>query len=175
MITADEELDLVDVSDVKIGVINRSRVSSLVVGGGRYVRVSDVFIRNAKGEFWIPRRTADKRIAPGGLDFSMGEHVGAGESYLDAAIRGFHEELNMEISREDLRLVAIVGPRANLPFFEALYLYETDETPKYNSQDFTEAHWMKPKEVIKQIEDGDLAKANLVTVLRLFELLGFCS
>lgn len=35
---------------------------------------------NSQGQFWIPRRTFDKKIFPGGLDFSVGGHVKSGES-----------------------------------------------------------------------------------------------
>lgn len=46
------------------------------------------------------QRTWDKAIMPGAWDVSVGGHVGAGESYLDAAVRETEEELGLALPRE---------------------------------------------------------------------------
>lgn len=46
------------------------------------------------------QRNWDKAIMPGRYDISVGEHVGAGESFLAAAVRGTKEELGLELSAE---------------------------------------------------------------------------
>jgi isopentenyl-diphosphate delta-isomerase len=63
----DEWLDLVDENDVVIGKKLRSEVHAEKLHNYRAI---NVFIRNAKGELWIPRRTAHKQLYPLGLDFS---------------------------------------------------------------------------------------------------------
>ena len=60
-----------------------------------FLRAAEAFIQNREGKLWIPTRKLHKRIAPGGLDYSMGEHVKAGEDYLQVVIGGFQEELNL--------------------------------------------------------------------------------
>lgn len=166
----EEYLDLVDANDQKIGTIGRSQLSELKDGGGKYVRASYAFIQNSKGELWIPRRTANKRIAPNGLDMAMAEHMGIDEIYLVAAIRGFQEELNLSIQSSDLRLVGVLSPLPGLPYFGAYYLYQTDEEPSYNIEDFSEAHWMTPEEVLNRIENGEVAKLCLKPGIELLKI-----
>ena len=161
-----EEVDLVDGNDKKIGTIDRSEISQLKNDGDRYVRTACAFIINSQGEYWVPRRTADKRIAPNGLDFAMAEHMGADEDYLDAAIRGFKEELNLELSPKELRLLGIIGPVPDLPYFQAIYLYKSDVAPSYNPADFTDSFWSKPSDVIQRLENGEVAKSALLPAMK---------
>lgn len=164
----EEYLDLVDANDTKIGTIGRSQLSAL--NEGRYVRASYAFIQNSKGQLWIPRRTANKRIAPNGLDMAMAEHMGVDESYIDAAVRGFQEELNLTIQPSDLKLVGILSPLASLPYFGAYFLYQTDVEPDYNKSDFADAYWMSPEEVLEKLEEGEPAKLCLKPGLQLMEM-----
>lgn len=166
----EEYLDLVDSNDQKIGTIGRSQLGSLKDGEGKYVRASYAFIQNGKGELWIPRRTANKRIAPNGLDMAMAEHMGVNETYLGAAIRGFQEELNLSIQPADLRLLGILSPLSGLPYFGAYYLYQTDTEPRYNTDDFSEAYWMTSEDVLDRIENGEVAKLCLKPGIELLKI-----
>jgi isopentenyldiphosphate isomerase len=157
-----EQLDLVNNNDIPIGTIRRSEVLTLNDGTGRYVRTAGAFIRNREGKYWIPRRTADKRIAPNGLDFSMSEHMGGGESYLEAVIRGFQEELTMHVDPDNLLLVGILGPLKGLPYFSAVYIYGSDSDPDFNPKDFQNADWLSLEQVIAQINAGVPAKDSLL-------------
>ena len=164
----EEYLDLVDANDQKIGTIGRSQIDDL--SDGRYIRASHGFIQNSKGELWIPRRTSTKRIAPNGLDLAMGEHMGVDETYLEAAIRGFSEELNLAVQPSDLKLLGVLSPLPNLPYFCAFYLYKTDSEPEYNRDDFSEAYWMKPQEVLAHLEKGEAAKLCLKPGVELLKI-----
>ena len=166
----EEYLDLVDANDQKVGTIGRSRLGDLKDGEGRYVRASYAFIQNSQGKLWIPRRTANKRIAPNGLDMAMAEHMGVDETYPDAAIRGFQEELNLSIQPSDLKLLGILSPLSGLPYFGAYYLYRKDEEPSYNVDDFSEALWMTPEEVPDRIESGEVAKLCLKPGIELLKI-----
>lgn len=171
----EEYLDLVDMNDQRIGTIGRSKLGDLNDGGGRYVRASYAFIQNSKGELWIPRRTANKRIAPNGLDMAMAEHMGVDESYLDAAVRGFEEELNLTIQPSDLKLLGILSPLPSLPYFGAYYLYIADNEPEYNREDFSEAFWMKPEEVLADIEKSETSKLCLRPGIELLKIYSITS
>ncbi|HSX05180.1 MAG TPA: NUDIX domain-containing protein [Candidatus Saccharimonadales bacterium] len=46
------------------------------------------------------QRRWDKRIMPGAWDISVGEHVMAGESFREAAVRGLDEELGLQLPPE---------------------------------------------------------------------------
>ena len=49
------------------------------------------------------QRAWDKKIMPGAWDIAVGGHVGAGESYLDAAMRETEEELGLRLPADRFR------------------------------------------------------------------------
>ena len=147
-----------DANDNVIGTILRSKTNEPLHG---FLRAAEAFLQNTDGMLWIPRRQMHKRIAPGGLDYSMAEHVKSGESYLDACIRGFSEELNLSIKGSDLQFIHKFPPRDNPIYFRTLYLYLSNKSPDYNPDDFTGYEWLTPKELLKRLEAGDSAKRSL--------------
>lgn len=161
----DEILDLVDANDQIIGTINRSRYDEMLEQELGYLRAGEVFIRNNKGQLWIPRRTMNKKIAPGGLDYSMGGHIGAGETYEQGVVREIEEELGLSLTPQDLKFITKFPPAAS-PYFRALYLYETDSVPNYNRDDFTEYYWLTPAELLEQLEAVEPAKDSLAQSVR---------
>lgn len=163
----DELLDLVDINDKVIGQIWRSESDRLANSGEGYLRAATALIQNSRGELWIPRRTKDKRIAPLGLDSSMQEHVEAGETYEKAVVRGFAEELGIELTSGDLEYIGKLTPTKDLYYFVTLFRYKTDEAPKYNPSDFVGAEWIKPNALIKRLKNGEVAKKSLLTTVQL--------
>lgn len=166
----DEILDLVNNADDVIGTLKRSDYSRLESEGLGYIRSVNAFIRNSEGKLWIPRRTANKRVAPNGLDYSMGEHVQTGETYLQACIRGFKEELNLTITSEDLEFIATLRPNSGLYYFDTLFIYKSDNIPDYNPADFTEFKWMSIEELMAVLNDGEPAKVNMKYWLKFLTL-----
>ena len=156
----DELLDLVNRSDEVIGTINRRDYNKLLTENLGYIRAADIFIVNSEGRIFVPTRTANKTIAPNGYDFSVGGHVGSGEKYLTAVIREAKEELNMDIDPDYLLLIdkTIMD---DIKYIRHLYLYRTEETPKYNRDDFVTAEWMTPTQLVEKINNGHPAKGSL--------------
>jgi isopentenyldiphosphate isomerase len=166
----DELMDLVDKNDITVGTINRLQLDSLMhADKKRYLRTACALIRNSSGQYWTPRRVATKKIAPNGLDFAMAEHMGVDETYLAAAIRGFREELNVHIEPNDLALIGILGPRIDLqlPYFSAIYMYDSNNEPNYNHNDFIGGEWLEANQIITRIENGEAAKSLLVPAIKL--------
>ncbi|MEX1995157.1 MAG: NUDIX domain-containing protein [Candidatus Saccharimonadales bacterium] len=155
----DELLDLVDSNDHVVGSVMRSVTSNPHEG---YLRASELFIQNDKGQLWIPRRHPAKRIAPSGLDYSMGGHVGHGETYMEALIRETKEELNLELKPDRLSLIKKFGPTGELRYFRSVYLYKSNQAPNYNPDDFTEFYWLTPQELMHKLEAGEPAKLSLL-------------
>ncbi len=166
----DEVLDLVDGRDEKTGTIIREDVMKLVAGVPGFVRAANAFIINARGELWVPRRTAQKKIAPSGLDFSVGEHVQTGETYEAAIVRGFAEELGLSITSADVAYVGKVTPeQSGVPYFEVLFLYRADNVPPYKQDDFTSYGWLMPAELQAKLIAGEPAKKGLAPSIELLQ------
>lgn len=89
---ADELLDIVNNSDEVTGQAMRSAVHQQ----GLWHRGVHVFLFNEQGEMLIQKRSADRANSPSLWDCSVSEHVKAGESYLEAAMRGLKEEMGVE-------------------------------------------------------------------------------
>ncbi len=156
----DELLDLVDKNDVVIGTINRKDYKNLVEQDLGYIRSSELFIMNDEGKLWTPTRTTSKTIAPNGYDYSAAGHVGAGNDYLETIIRETKEEINLKVSEDDLIYVAKMRSD-NERYFRSIYLLHSNDEPVFNPADFVTAEWLLPDEIIKEIDDGHLAKSTL--------------
>lgn len=161
-----EILDLVDIDDNVIGQITHEQAFNIKNDGSGYLRAVNAFIINSEGKLWIPRRTAEKRIAPNGLDYSVGEHVMSGESYDDAIVRGFEEELNMKVDLSQLELFDITRPGQNdAPYLNAIYVFHSDAEPKYNLSDFVSSEWILPTNLINRLKNGELGKGSLINAV----------
>ena len=156
----DELLDLVNNQDQVIGTIWRSQYAEMVDKKLGNIRAVEMLIQNDSGKLWIPKRTADKRIAPNGLDYSMGGHVSSGETYIQSALREIKEELNLDLTEDDLKFIQKFAP-LDLPYFRALYIYRSNEAPGFNPQDFVSAEWLTPQELLDKLDSGVSAKVNM--------------
>jgi isopentenyldiphosphate isomerase len=88
----DELLDIVDDEDIVIEQERRSTVHKL----GLQHRGVHVFLFTSDGRMLIQKRSADRAASPSAFDCSVSEHVKAGESYIEAAMRGMREELGLD-------------------------------------------------------------------------------
>lgn len=162
----DEYLDLVDSQDNVIGNKLRSEVYAEHLSN---FRVINAFVVNSKGELWIPRRAADKRIFPLCLDMSVGGHVESGESYEETFKRETKEELNIDIEQVPYRMLGKLTPELDsVSAFMQVYEIKLDEAPNYNPADFVEYFWLNPTEALKRISDGEKAKGDLPTLIKKF-------
>ncbi len=101
----DELLDVVNDDDVVTGQEMRSTVHQL----GLQHRGAHVFLFTPDGKMLMQKRSADRASSPSKLDCSVSEHVKAGESYYEAAVRGMKEELGVT----GVKIVPLVTFRMN--------------------------------------------------------------
>ena len=162
----DELLDLVDAQDCVIGAMRRSEVYAKKLYN---VRVVNAFVINAKGELWIPRRTAGKRSFPLCLDMSMGGHVESGETYEETFVRELKEELNLDAAECNPKILGYLTPREHgVHAFMKVWEIRMDQAPPFNPDDFTEYYWLTPPAAFERIAKGDCAKDDLPKLLRFF-------
>jgi isopentenyldiphosphate isomerase len=62
---------------------------------GLWHKSAHVFLFNGSDELYVQRRAAHKDLYPGLWDFSVGEHLKPGETFLAGALRGLQEELGV--------------------------------------------------------------------------------
>ncbi len=140
----DELLDIVDNEDKVTGQEMRSKVHQL----GLQHRGVHVFLFTADGKMLIQKRSADRTAAPLLLDCSVSEHVKAGESYLDAAIRGMKEE--MDISGVDLKPLKKFKMEYGPNDHEISVLYEGQVDPaqvKFDAVEIESIQYLSIKEL----------------------------
>jgi 8-oxo-dGTP pyrophosphatase MutT (NUDIX family) len=90
----DELTDIVDERDVVIGRATRREVRARKL----LHRGVGILCRNSAGAIYVHRRTDIKDVFPGRYDMFVGGMVGAGETYLDAALRELAEELGVVVA-----------------------------------------------------------------------------
>lgn len=160
----DELLDLIDENDIIVGTVLRSYAHKHVLA----VRAVNAFIKNSKGQLWIPRRTATKNIYPLALDYSVSGCVQSGESYEQGFERELKEELNLKLSDITARCVGYFTPKTNnVSFFMKVYEIASDDEPPYNREEFCEYFWLYPKELYTIIKQGEQAKSTLPKIIEL--------
>ena len=162
----DELLDEVNDDDVVIGTILRSQTMARPFCN---FRVVNAFLRNSRGEIWVPQRGPNKRIFPLCLDCSMGGHVGAGEPYDLAFARETQEELGIDITTVAWKQIGKLSPHLhNVSAFMQVYEIQTDETPNYNHDDYIDSSWMQPADFIAKLESGVPQKGDLLKLVKRF-------
>ncbi len=164
----EEILDLVNEQDEVIGNMPRSEVHAQHLTN---YRVINCFLRNNKGELWIPRRQPTKRLFPSALDVSCGGHVSSGETYLEAFAKEVSEELNIDVSVITFSELGTCTPHDDgTSAFMRVYEILTDVAPEYNPEDFSGYEWLTPQEVLDRLEAGDESKDDLPRLIKKFYL-----
>jgi len=183
----EEILDLVDENDQVIGSAPRSEiykkahaaapdwfkgdVEDLYSANAKEVfnklRAVWLMLINSKGELWIPRRNANKKICPLYLEGSMVGHVSSGETYEEALIRETKEELNLDLTRFEYRFKVHLSPfKDGSICFSKVYELRMDETPNFSKEDFQEGYWLKPEKILEMLASGDKSKQDLPLIVK---------
>lgn len=162
-----ELMDLVDAQDRVIGQLSREEIYAQ---GLRNYRVILAFLVNDEGKPWIPRRTAYKTLFPNALDYSVGGHVAAGESYEEALRRETAEELSIDLSGAAWRELGKRTPADGAHCFQAFYEIRSNATPNWNLEDFSEAFWLHPQAALEKIRSEEIVKDDLAPAIERFYL-----
>lgn len=168
-----ELLDLVNDRDEVIGTILRGQmVKANYRMDGKHVRFVNGFVVNTKGLVWVQTRSHKKSIAPGGLDFSVAEHVLSGETYEQAIVRGFHEELGWQIGSSQLTHLGVLPPAADRPVFDSVFalLNYSGDDPVLNTDEFVSGEWLNIDEIRRQFASRTAPqKSSLLPAIELLE------
>jgi len=149
----DELLDIVNDKDIVTDQQMRSTVHQL----GLQHRGVHVFLFTRDGKMLVQKRSADRAASPSALDCSVSEHVKAGESYLDAAMRGMKEEMGVDgiEIKELVKFRMNYGTNDN----EISTVYEGIVDPaavKFDPSEIEEINYYSVDELQEMIESGNL-------------------
>jgi len=148
-----ELLDIVNDEDIVTGQEMRSTVHEL----GLQHRGVHVFLFTSDGKMLVQKRSADRAASPSMLDCSVSEHVKAGESYRDAAMRGMMEEMGVD----GIEIKPLVKFRMNYGVNdnEISTLYEGMVDPsrvKFDPIEIEEINYYSVEELKEMIEGGNV-------------------
>ncbi|SMB94580.1 hypothetical protein [Deinococcus hopiensis] len=98
------------------------------------VRVVNAFLINSRGERWIPRCAENKRVFP----------------------------MRLEVDALEWREVGAFSPFWTLlSTFMRVFESCSDLAPDFRREDFSEAFWLRPRQLLARIAAGDRAKGDL--------------
>jgi isopentenyl-diphosphate delta-isomerase type 1 len=138
----EEILPIVDENDIEVGTARRSEIHRRA---WRH-RAVHIVVYNSRGQVLLQRRGLLKDTYPGYWDVSVGGHVGAGESYGDAAAREIREELGIEASLTRLEKIPACA-QTGWEFVELFScLHEGPFSPP--PEEISELQWIDAGEVL---------------------------
>jgi len=149
----DELLDIVNDKDF----VTRQEMRSTVHKLGLQHRGVHVFLFTRDGKMLVQKRSADRAASPSALDCSVSEHVKAGESYLNAAMRGMKEEMGVDgiEIKELVKFRMNYGTNDN----EISTVYEGIVDPaavKFDPVEIEEINYYSVDELQEMIESGNV-------------------
>ena len=166
-----EYVDILDINGNKIGVKSRQEASK---NKNIYRIVYLWIITNEK--ILIQQRSFNKRSNPGLWDCAVAGHVLSGENSIDAILREAKEELNLDLSEKDLKLIySNIGCDDKYQFHDVFILKKEIDVKKITIQkEEVECFKLVTAKELKDIIDSEFfAKDfhNLYVVNKILEML----
>lgn len=165
----DEMLDLVDKNDTVIAIMPRSEVFLKKL---KNFRVVCALLKNRQGQFFIPRRSLNKKDYAGYLA-CVGGCVQSGETYEQALQRETLEEVMIDIATTPYKFLGFISPYEDeVNGYVAVYelLYDNKEV-HYAEQDFCEGSWLFMHELEKLVASGEKVTINLKAIMKHYYLI----
>ena len=157
----EELFDVVDDHDV----VQRQAPRSQVHANHWLHRAVHVFVFNSHGQLLLQMRSPWKDEHPSTYTSSASGHLGAGETYAEAAPRELFEELGLTGELEQLRKF----PACPATSYEHTVLYRliTDEPPRIDPQEIAEVSFHSLEEIFDMLSrEPEKFSPCLVTLFR---------
>ena len=144
-----------DVLDENGNLTGKTKLRSEVHRDGDWHKAVHIWIINNNGDVLLQRRCPTKDSNPNMLDISSAGYLSAGDNSLDGAIRELKEELNLDVSKEDLTFIKTLKRSSKYTEtfinneFDDLYILRTDkriEDMKYQEDEISEIFYVPYKE-----------------------------
>lgn len=145
-------MEMIDVLDKNANPTGEVKTRQEVHEHGLWHRDIHVYITNSANMILWQKRSPFKDTAPNKWSVSVGGHVDAGETYLQAAIRETREELGLNLTASDFELVTAVADEHEsttlkrvLRHHRTVFLITKDlaiETLQLDPRETTEVCWL---------------------------------
>lgn len=157
-----ESREIWDLYNEKRELTGRDQIRGEEIPQGYYHLVVHVWIRNSKGKYLISQRSADRPMLPLKWECVGGSAL-KGEDSLEAALRETKEEVGLELSPDDGRIVfSMVGRVVNGVRFSDIvdvWLFEYDGTvdlDKATTKEVAQTAWLDREEIKELYDRGAL-------------------
>lgn len=169
-----EYFDLLDEHGNKIG---KTKLRSEVHRDGDWHKGVHIWVINDDNEILLQRRCATKDSNPNMLDISSAGHLQAGDNSQDAAIRELKEELNLDVTKDELVFIKTI--KNSLKYtetfinneFDDVYIVRTNkkiDDLKYQTEEISEIMYVPYKKFKEMVNNR---QPNLLIRDKDFEIL----
>lgn len=140
---------------------NKTRLNKKIARGekmseGEHILVTVIFIKNSAGKYLMQKTSKEK----GGEFATTGGHVLYNETSKEAIIREAKEELNIDISNDNIKYIGSI--LFGVPFGDIYYL-EKDidiETLKLQEEEVESVSYLSETEILDLIKKEQITKSH---------------
>lgn len=152
-----EYLDLYDENKNLTGEVIVRTKTKPILKDGTYINIIIIFIQNSKGEFLIQMTSKEKNSEWA----TTGGFVKSGDTSYETAIIEVGEELGLDISKDDVKLIGDF--KKGVAIFDVYYLQkDVDiESLVYQKEEVDYVKWLSLDEIDKLISEGKFRKGNI--------------
>ena len=150
-------MELWDLYDVNRNLTGKTHERGKLIPEGFYHLVVHIWIKNKDGKFLISRRSADRKSYPLSLE-CQGGSVLKGESSIDGAKREVMEEVGIDLSNIDGKLI-FTKMRYHFRDIMDVWLFEYNgevDLSKATTKEVCEVMWLSYDEIKNCLVSGEL-------------------
>ena len=152
-----EYLDLYDVNKNLIGEKIFRGKGKPQVPANNYINIVIIFMQNSEGKFLFQITSKEK----GNEIATTGGHVKSGQNSYEAILAEVDEELGLDISKEDVKMIDsyIFG----VAFMDVYYLNKDINISdlKLQGDEVESVEWFTIEQIKKLIDEGKIRKGNI--------------
>lgn len=154
-----------DLYDVNRNLTGETIFKGETIPANRYIIVVQAIIQNSKGEFLIQKRSSQK----GGKYGSPSGHAKSGENSIQAVISEIHEEIGLNVDKNELELIHSDIATFKQVFFDVYYLKKDIDITKLVLQE-EEVHlveWTSLDRIKQLFNDGLFLEHHAKEIFRM--------
>lgn len=152
-------MEILDLYDDNYQKLNETIVRGTKTEQGKNIMLSVIFIRNEDGEYLIQKTSKEK----GNRYSSTGGHVIHGEDGLTTIGRELKEELNIEVSSENIKYIATFKYPSKACIFNVYLLKQSKriiDQIQLQEEEVESIKWMKVSEIYDIIKQGNFLESH---------------